>query len=149
MMTARKYAAILVSLALAATITFPAQGQTRLPNPVLYLTAIEPYSVGGVEMVRYEYDVANRAEYPAEMFVISPALPPCGTNTRSSRSWVDIFNMLGRRLYGFCALGSPQDLGKIWFALPAYEVPPSWVYIEITDRKANVKYKSNLADTVQ
>jgi len=27
------------------------------------------------------------------------------------------------------------------------EVPPSWVYIEMTDRKTNTKYKSNLAET--
>jgi hypothetical protein len=26
-------------------------------------------------------------------------------------------------------------------------VPPSWVYIEMKDRKTNTKYKSNLAET--
>ncbi|MDQ1557256.1 MAG: hypothetical protein QOD32_316, partial [Pyrinomonadaceae bacterium] len=26
---------------------------------------------------------------------------------------------------------------------------PSWVYIELTDRKTNTKYKSSLAETTQ
>ena len=26
-------------------------------------------------------------------------------------------------------------------------LPPSWVYIELNDRKTNTKYKSNLAET--
>jgi hypothetical protein len=35
----------------------------------------------------------------------------------------------------------------IWFALEEGVVPPSWVYIEMTDRQTGTKYKSNLADT--
>ena len=79
----------------------------------------------------------------------SSNLPPCGTNTNSSRSWVDIFDSRGKRLYGFCALGSAADLNKIWFALETAIVPPSYVYIEISDRATNTRYKSNLADTVE
>ena len=54
-----------------------------------------------------------------------------------------------QRLYGFCALGAPADLGSIWFATEEGIVPPSWVYVEIHDRQTNRKYKSNLAETVQ
>jgi len=97
--------------------------------------------------VRYRYDVLNKTDYPAAMFSPAPALPPCGANTNSSRSWVDFYEMRGRRLNGFCALGSPQDLGQIWFALPATELPPSYVYIQIIDRQTNVTYRSNLAGT--
>jgi hypothetical protein len=81
------------------------------------------------------------------MFAAAPALPPCGNNTKSSRTWVDIFDSRGKRLYGFCALGKPADLGTIWFALEEGVIPPSYIYIEIIDRQTNTKYKSNLADT--
>ena len=97
--------------------------------------------------MRYHYDVFNKDAYPAEMFAAAPGLPPCGTNTKASRTWVDIFDQHGKRLYGFCALGKPSDLGRIWFALEENIVPPSYVYIELNDRQTNTKYKSNLADT--
>jgi len=118
-----------------------------LPNPVLYLTGTEVFSQGGKQFIRYKYDVLNKDAYPADLFAAAPALPPCGANTKSSRTWVDIFDSRGKRLYGFCALGKPADLGKIWFALEVGVVPPSYVYIEMTDRQTNTKYKSNLADT--
>jgi len=60
---------------------------------------------------------------------------------------VDFFDAAGNRIYGFCALGSPQDLGKIWIAYEEGTIPPSYVYIELNDRQTNTKYKSNLADT--
>lgn len=118
-----------------------------LPNPVLYLTGIEVYSAGGKTFFRYRYDILNKDSYPAELFAAAPALPPCGLNTKASRTWVDIYDQQGKRLYGFCALGKPQDLGSIWFAVPLDEIPPSWIYIEMNDRQTNTKYKSNLADT--
>lgn len=118
-----------------------------LPNPVLYLTGTEVYSKGGTNWIRYHYDVLNKDAYPAELFAAAPALPPCGLNTKSSRTWVDILDSRGKRLYGFCALGKPDDLGGIWFAMEEGEIPPSYVYIELNDRQTNTKYKSNLADT--
>jgi hypothetical protein len=119
-----------------------------LPNPVLYLSGTEAYSTGGKDFIRYRYDVLNKDSYPADLFAAAPALPPCGLNTKASRTWVDFFDSRGKRLYGFCALGRPADLGTIWFALEQNVVPPSYVYIEMTDRQTNTKYKSNLADTV-
>jgi hypothetical protein len=118
------------------------------PNPVLYLTSVEPYTINGQDFMRYSYDVFNKDQYPAAMFAPAPALPPCGNNANSSRSWVDFFTSRGQRLYGFCALGSPSALGRIWFSLPEGQLPPSYVYIEINDRQTNTKYRSNLADTV-
>ena len=120
-----------------------------LPNPVLYLTSTEAFAQGGKQFIRYQYDVLNKDSYPADFFAAAPALPPCGTNTKASRTWVDIFNQSGKRLYGFCALGKPSDLNKIWFALEEGVVPPSYIYIELNDRQTNTKYKSNLADTVE
>jgi len=118
-----------------------------LPNPVLYLTGTEFFTQGGTNFIRYSYDVLNKDAYPADLFAAAPALPPCGKNTKASRTWVDIFDSRGKRLFGFCALGKPADLNGIWFALPDGEVPPSYVYIEMNDRQTNTKYKSNLADT--
>lgn len=117
------------------------------PKPVLYLLRTEPYTTGGKNWIRYRYDVANKTEYPADMFAAAPTLPPCGNNTNASRTWVDFFDSTGRRLYGFCALGKPADLGLLWFALEDGVVAPSYVYIELNDRQTNTKYKSNLADT--
>jgi hypothetical protein len=117
------------------------------PKPILYLLRTEPYSANGKNWIRYRYDVANKAEYPADMFAAAPALPPCGSNTNASRTWVDFFDSTGKRLYGFCALSKPADLGLLWFAFEEGVIPPSYVYIELNDRQTNTKYKSNLADT--
>ena len=121
----------------------------RIPNPVLYLTRTELVTVGGKEFTRYYYDVENRSAFPAELFAAAPSLPPCGTNTNASRTWVDIYDQRGKRLNGFCALKSPKELNMLWFAVQRDEVPPSYVYIELTDRQTNTKYKSNLAETTQ
>jgi hypothetical protein len=139
------------TLALVALVAMSSPGSAQsapLPNPILYLTGLEYYSAGGKNWVRHRYDVFNKDQYPAALFAAAPSLPPCGTNTNSSRSWVDFFDQTGRRLYGFCALGNPSDLGSIWFASEEGTIPPSWVYVEITDRQTNQKYRSNLADTV-
>ena len=139
---------VLTSL-LVATGSMPVAVQAQTPpNPVLYLTGMELYSAGGKDWVRYKYDVLNKNLYPAAMFAAAPNLPPCGLNTNSSRSWVDFFDQNGQRLYGFCALGDPANLGKIWFSKEEGIVPPSWIYVEINDRQTNMKYKSNLAETV-
>jgi hypothetical protein len=135
-------AALGLLLALAAT---PAQAVP--PNPILYLTGSEYYTANGHNWVRHNYAVLNWDQYPAAMFAAAPALPPCGSNTNSSRSWVDFFDSRGHRLYGFCALGNPSNLNSIWFATEEGVVPPSYVYIVITDRQTNTTYRSNLADT--
>jgi hypothetical protein len=109
----------------------------------------EFYQASGKEWTRYNYMVVNLADYPNELFAAAPNLPPCGKNTNSSRTWVDIYQENGTRIYGFCALGDHDGLGKLWFALESDALPPSWVYIEMNDRQTNTKYKSNLAETTQ
>ena len=140
----------LVSLVLLLSIaTLPVFGRPRplIPNPVLFLVGTQAYSVGATTYIRYNYQVFNNEDFPDSMFAAAPSLPPCGSNTNSARSWVDIFDQRGKRLYGFCALGKNDDLNAIWFALPIDQLPPSYIYIEINDRQTNTKYKSNLADT--
>lgn len=119
-----------------------------LPNPILFITSQEYVTVSGKQVVRYHYDVFNKDAYPAENFAAAPNLPPCGSNTNASRTWVDFYDQRGKKLNGFCALGKPSDLGKIWVAFEADAIPPSWIYIEMTDRQTNTKYKSNLAETI-
>jgi hypothetical protein len=121
--------------------------QVVLPKPVLVFTGAEYYETGGRSFVRYRYTVDNLSAYPQDLFIPAPSLPPCGANTRAARTWVDVYEQSGRRLNGFCALGSPDDLSKLWFALETDVVPPSWVYIEMTDRQTGTKYKSNLAES--
>ena len=139
-------------LAFAALLGFGAATASAAespPNPILYLKGMEHYSAGGKDWVRYRYDVLNKGSYAPEMFAAAPSLPPCGSNANAARSWVDFFDArTGRRLYGFCALGSPDNLGSIWFAAEEGTVPPSWVYIEIHDRQTGQKFRSNLADSV-
>jgi len=118
-----------------------------LPNPVLYFLGQEFLTVNGKQVTRYNFDVLNKSEYPNDLFAASPDLPPCGTNTKAARTWVDMYDQSGKRLQGFCALGKPADLHGIWFSLDSGVVPPSWVYIEMNDRKTNTKYKSNLSET--
>jgi hypothetical protein len=120
-----------------------------LPNPVLVFMGQESYSTGGKDYIRYLFSVDNRDKYPQSLFEAAPQLPPCESNTKASRTWVDLYSQNGKRLNGFCALASPKDLSHLWFALEPDVVPPSWVYLEMTDRSTNVKYKSNLSETTQ
>lgn len=136
----------LAALAFAASFACATAAQA-LPNPILYMTGSEYYSAGGKNWIRHRYDVMNKASYPDAMFAQAPNLPPCGLNTKSARTWVDIFDAQGHRLYGFCALGKASDLGSIWFSTEDGAVPPSYIYIELHDRQTNTVYKSNLADT--
>lgn len=141
-------AVLAASLTLAACTPNPGPPPPGSPGPILYLTGIEAYSTGGKDWIRHSYDVLNKDQYPAALFDAAPTLPPCGLNNNSARTWVDFYDSTGNRLYGFCALGSPADLGRIWFATEEGTVPPSWVYIQLHDRQTNTIYKSNLAETV-
>ena len=118
-----------------------------LPNPILVFVGAENVEVGGKQQMRYYYNVSNKEAYPNELFAAAPALPPCGSNKNSSRTWVDIYTHNEKRLNGFCASGNRQNLNRLWFGLDSTEVPPSWIYIEMTDRQPNTKYQSNLAET--
>ncbi|HEX8351949.1 MAG TPA: hypothetical protein VF611_03430 [Pyrinomonadaceae bacterium] len=149
--TGRKAATLLAVLALTCAAGDAASyaRQTAPPNPVLVLQGLESFQSGGKDFTRYRFGVDNFAAYPDAMFAASPQLPPCGQNKKASRTWVDVYAQDGKRLNGFCAFGKASDLNSIWFALESDAVPPSWVYVELTDRAAGAKYKSNLADTAQ
>jgi hypothetical protein len=149
MITISKILGALCALSLA--FAFAANGGSfpdpSVPNPVAVFLGREDVMTNGVSMTRYKFDVFNKTDFPADMFAAAPKLPPCGSNTNASRTWVDLYDQNGKRLGGFCALGKPEDLNGIWFALQSDVIPPSWIYIEFTDRQTSTKYKSNLVDT--
>lgn len=137
-------AVTLFSLALGFTMAQEESFKTAsLSQPKLVLTGTENYEAGGSQWTRYNLSVVNRREYPDAMFAPAPNLPPCGSNRNASRSWVDIFERGGRRVYGFCALGSSEMLGDLWFAVPKGQAPPDFVYIVIDERKLKTKLVSN------
>ena len=141
---------IIPLLLMAVALAFVAQtaeAQPNPPKPSLLFLGQEFVESGGKKFIRYHFEVVNKDQYPAELFAAAPELPPCGTNAKASRTWVDIYTQSGKRIYGFCAFSKPDDLSHIWFAMDQDVVPPSWVYIELNDRKTNTKYKSNLAET--
>jgi hypothetical protein len=114
-----------------------------LPNPRLELLGVEDYSVGGETFTRYQLSVTNWGSYPDDLFEPSPDLPPCGLNTESSRTWIDIFNQDDGRIYGFCALSASEDLTGLWFSVKLGDAPPDSVYIVMTDRRCDLSYVSN------
>ena len=148
MQSRTKVAALMAVVVLTVTILATlATAQAPMATPVLALLGQEPFQAGGKQWIRYRYFVANAEAYPDALFAASPNLPPCGNNTKAARTWVDFFDKAGKRLNGFCALGSHNDLNGIWFALDPDVIPPSYVHIEMTDRQTNTKVKSNDADT--
>jgi hypothetical protein len=142
-----KLVIIFLTTVCLAGVAVGQESTARVPNPVLVLVGQEYFATGGKQFTRYKYTVFNLADFPNALFAPAPALPPCGSNKNSSRSWVDIFDQRGKRLHGFCAILKQDNLNGIWFALESGEVPPSWIYIEINDRQTATKYKSNLAET--
>ena len=143
----RKNAVLAVATLILVVATHGSAAAPVLPNPVLYFLGAEYVEVNGKQITRYRFDVLNKDQYPDDMFAQSPALPPCGANTKAARTWVDLYDQSGKRLNGFCALGKSADLNGIWFGLETDIIPPSYIYIELNDRKTNTKYKSNLAGT--
>ena len=143
----RKNATLAVVTLIFIFATHGSAAAPVLPNPILDFRGTEHVETNGKQMTRYHFDVVNKDQYPDEMFAPSPDLPPCGANTKAARTWVDLYDQTGKRLNGFCALGKSVDLNSLWFALETDVVPPSYVYIELNDRKTNTKYKSNLSET--
>ena len=138
---------VLMSLAVTAcsgpfgpTPDANADSVARIPNPVLQLDSIAPATVPGYLQV--DLSIRNSSGFPDAMFTPAPHLPPCGSNTNASRTWVIIYDKDGNHVYGFCALRSAAELNHIWFAAPANAVP-SMVYVVIWDRETNERYTSN------
>jgi hypothetical protein len=138
-------AVITGALVLAASASL-AQPASVPAKPDLRLVRAEVYVNGTDAFVRWRFEVANKAAYPAEMFVPSPGLPPCGSNPNAARTWVDFFDADERRIYGFCALAGSDQLATLWFSTPFDRLPPAGAYVVFTDRLTNTRYRSDLVD---
>ena len=136
---------MLGTFVLAAGVTV-ATAQT-VPAPRIALAGTESYEAGGKQWTRYRITVTNQSDFPGDLFMPAPTLPPCGLNAEASRTWVNIHDGQGRTLYGFCALRTPEDLGRLWFAVEKNQSPPPQVYIVLTDRQTNRTYTSNFIET--
>ena len=115
-----------------------------LPAPELVMTGKEDFVLGGKAYTRYEISVTNWDLYPAELFEAAPDLPPCGTNTEASRTWIEIYDQDGGKIYGFCSLSSPEGLRQLWFDVERGAANPKSVYIVLTDRRCDAVYVSNM-----
>lgn len=118
-----------------------------LPAPKLKFVGTEAYEANGFDFTRYNYAVANKSKFAKELFAAAPELPACGENRNASRTWVDLYDPAGKKLYWFCAFTGPDDLDHLWFALTTGTAPPKAVYIEMTDRKTGAHARSNKAPT--
>ncbi len=100
--------------------------------------------IRGNKFMQYTIAVSNWQILNDKLFVPSPDLPPCGSNTNSSRSWVDIIGVVGgrkQRLYGYCGLDSAKSLSKLSFNVPIDKLPQAMVLV-LNDRKTGKKLSS-------
>lgn len=138
------FAVVLTPSAAGVAAKKPAQS---LPVPKLRFVGTEAYEANGFDFIRYKYEVANRGKFKKELFAASPDLPPCGENHNSARTWIDLYDATGKKLYWFCAFTGPEDMSNLWFALTDGTKPPSAVYVEMTDRKTGSTIRSNTVST--
>ncbi|MCU0548982.1 MAG: hypothetical protein MUC48_06505 [Leptolyngbya sp. Prado105] len=110
------------------------------PKPVLAFKGMENKN----GFTYYNLTVTNWQQINSALFTSAPNLPPCGANSNSSRTWVDIYDaQSNQRLYGFCTFSTPENLTKLWFAVQQGQTPPQSVYVVLHDRKTDRKYRSN------
>jgi hypothetical protein len=113
-----------------------------LPAPIVGFSGKIDYSTSGGDWTRYHIPIVNRAEYPDKLFEGAPYLPAIGLNTSASRAVVYIYTGAGSYIYGFCALGTADNMGLIWFAKPQGQTPPPSIYVKIIDRLTGASYQS-------
>jgi|GEM_PF-3185970 len=98
-----------------------------LPNPILSVTG-------------HKFTIENREAFPEELFDRAPNLAPCGANTNSSRTWVDLIDQDGNRFYGYCSLSSPTVLKN--FGFPDRPMLTALTVV-LRDRACGMEYRSN------
>lgn len=116
-----------------------------IAKPILVTRGIKSsYVINGKHRVKYSLKIKNWNTYPAELFKAAPNLRPCGKNKNASRTWVEISDAKSKkRLYGYCALTSPNGLEHLSFSIAKGVRPPAAVRVELLDRKTGKSYLSN------
>ena len=83
--------------------------------------------------------ISNWADYPPELFALTPGEVSC-----ASRTWVTIVDAdTEDEIYAFCGWSQPADLADIWFGTPAGFAPPRLVYVELDDHQGARSVSSN------
>ena len=109
-----------------------------IPSPIVQFSRVEKIQASSYS--RYWIAFLNHTAYPDSLFVKAPHLPPCGWNTKASRTWINIHNGADNSsFYTFCALDTMPS--EVWFAARPGAVES--VYIVLNDRECNASYTSN------
>ena len=111
-------------------------------RPEVMLESVEPYADG--EWIRYSLRVTNASEFADELFAPSADLPACGAHAPAARSWIDVLRSDGGFLSRFCAPGDAAVLSALTFAIQSDADPPAGVIVEIHDREASLRYRSEV-----
>ncbi|MDF2773383.1 MAG: hypothetical protein K0S86_2878 [Geminicoccaceae bacterium] len=128
----------------------PAVGGDCLPDLPAPQLVVESGVIDGFGNNMYDLAVTNYASFPDYLFSPAPDLEPCGLNTNSPRTWVEIFSGDDdTRLFGFCNFSEAVHLNTAWFVVQPGETVPQTVYMTLTDRKCGITYTSNKADVPQ
>jgi hypothetical protein len=127
-----------------ATKLLVATGAPGAIVPKLALMGAESEVYQGKKYTLTTLTITNWAEFSAGLFKSAPELPACGGNRAASRTWLTIHRQdTGAYIYGFCAIASPSDLKEFSYAIPADLLPPTEVFVRLTDRKTNTTFQSN------
>jgi len=108
-----------------------------LPKPKLGFVRVSETVNNGVAVKMYEVEVENRDKFDNDLFVPSPALPPCGRNADASRTWLNIYDGDGTRIYGWCAIKFSNELASLKFNIQSAKPQPKTVFIEFIDRSTH------------
>jgi hypothetical protein len=117
--------------------------EDALAKPVLVFNGSTVVSAGGGDVHVYGLSLGNWSAYSAELFTPRPDLPPCGLNASASRTWLEIYDGSGTRLYGYCGTTNPAELQSFALGVPVAGSQPSSVYVELWDRVRDVRTRSD------
>ena len=116
-----------------------------LPKPDLRFVRATDTEVNGKPYRMYEIEIVNRADFSDELFVQSPNLPPCGRNTNSSRTWINIYIDNKNRIYGHCGISSNGELSSLKFNVSA-DIKLTKISVDFVDRREGKVVHSNTVD---
>ncbi len=103
-------------------------------KPKIRLVAVTDTVNMGRAFKTYEIEITNRDRYSEDLFTPAPALPPCGKNANSSRTWIHIYNERGVRFYGWCGINVRDELASLKFNISEGDPQPKKLFIDIIDR---------------
>jgi hypothetical protein len=113
--------------------------QSACPGLATPLVVVDTTTLPGA----YHLAVTNAVAYPDRLFEQSPDLPPCGLNPRASRTWIDILDARGPRLYGYCAIMAASELQTQIFLPFVLASDATAIVLELHDRRCDARATSS------